>query len=365
MSGRETGQQPDEVSFGPRRPARGPRRRRQLIATGAALAAVAAVLAVSHRQQPPRRARPQVAVSEAGHPLLGVRGGWELLGYGPGQLIRIQLAAGRITRTAVPEAGSTGPVSFLAGPGVAIIRPLDAVPGYLVPDGRPARRLRGALSHDGIVIQGPLPGQFWLEPGFGAPRLELVRADGSRTGVSMRLPPAGPWFPVSDGRGYALVTGGSSHLYDLVPGGRRRLAGTLLAVGPTRWLTARCHGHRGCAGIVTDPVTGARRVLPGLSVRLAGTPGVIAPDGSQAAVLAARRHRVTLRLISLASGASRQVAVPLGQNAGWQRLAWAPDSQWLFVAAANGMLTAVNARTGRPEGLGTRLPSVRQLVIRG
>ncbi|MBO0786155.1 MAG: hypothetical protein J2P33_08770, partial [Actinobacteria bacterium] len=129
---------------------------------------------------------------------------------------------------------------------------------------------------------------------------------------------------------------------------------------------ARCHGHHGCEGIVTDPVTGASRVLPGLSVRLAGTPGVIAPDGSQAAVLTGRGRRVTLRLISLASGTSRRIAVPLDQrSAGWQTLAWAPDSQWLFVAAAHGTLTAVDARTGRPEGLGIRLPPVSQLAVAG
>ena len=68
-----------------------------------------------------------------GHRLLGVRAGWELFGLGPSEVVRIQLARARITRTVFPGPQSSGPVTLLAGPYQAIVRPLDYVPGYLVP----------------------------------------------------------------------------------------------------------------------------------------------------------------------------------------------------------------------------------------
>src|ERR1022692_5095392 len=76
----------------------------------------------------PGTAHGPVTVTSVGHPLLGVRAGWELFGWGSGEVVRIQLAAGRITRTTVPPLQSTGPVTFLTGPHQVIIRPLDFVP---------------------------------------------------------------------------------------------------------------------------------------------------------------------------------------------------------------------------------------------
>ena len=131
----------DQVSFGPRRPAGRWRPGRLLIACGAVLAAVAATLVIGHGNSPPR-ARPAstgaVSTSEAGPRLLGVRASWELFGYGDGRVVRIQLASGRITQTAVPVQ-NIGTASLVVGPHEAIISHLDMVPGYLVPDGRPAR----------------------------------------------------------------------------------------------------------------------------------------------------------------------------------------------------------------------------------
>jgi hypothetical protein len=234
---------PDEIRFGSRRPAVRWRSGWLLIAAGAALAAVVAVVAlvaIGHGKNAPRP-RPAAVVSEAGHRLLGVTAGWELFGYGPAGLVRVQLARGRITRTAVPALGSTGPVSFVVGPNQAVVRPLDNVAGYLVPDGHPARSLSGALSHGGTVIPGPRPGTVWLQAGYQVTSLSLVRLDGSGPKVSLRLPPGGPSLPVPDGQGFALVSGASSDdLYDVRPGGFRRIAGSLAAVGPTRWLTVDC-----------------------------------------------------------------------------------------------------------------------------
>lgn len=81
---------------------------------------------------------PDVTVTTVGQPLLGVTAGWELFGWGPEGVVRIQLARGRVTRTALPPIASSGPTSFLVGRDWAMVRPLDGVPGYLVRDGRPA-----------------------------------------------------------------------------------------------------------------------------------------------------------------------------------------------------------------------------------
>jgi hypothetical protein len=299
---------------------------------------------------------------------LSLRGNWELFGYGPGWVVRIQFASGRITRTVVPPVLSSGPVTFLVGPHQVIIRPLDFVPGYLVPDGRPARLLPSALGSGGTVIPGPQPGTAWVQAGFQVTSMPLVRMDGTTTGVSLRLPPGGPWLAIPDGRGYVLAgAGGPGGLYDVRPGAVRRIAGTLAAVGPTRWLTVDCTaGHR-CSNVVVDQAGGAPRILPGPSAEPepGSPPGVIAPDGSAAAVMRVRGNQVTLHLLNLVSGADRQISVSLDQgSAADQTLAWSPDSRWLFVVAANGELAAVNARTGQVEGLGVELPPIGQIAVR-
>ena len=77
--------QADEVRFGPRRADGRWRSGWLLIACGAALAAVIAVVAVvviGHGNKLPR-ARP-AGVGEVGPRLLGLRASWELFGYGSG-----------------------------------------------------------------------------------------------------------------------------------------------------------------------------------------------------------------------------------------------------------------------------------------
>ncbi|MDQ2797774.1 MAG: hypothetical protein M3Y06_11535, partial [Actinomycetota bacterium] len=105
-----------------------------------------------------------VTVTELGHPLLGVRAGWELFARGDGVVIRIEPARGRITRTTVPGLRSDGPVSFVVGSNAAIVRPIDYVPGYLVPDGKPAREISASLSQvrDGPVFPGPDQNHVWI-----------------------------------------------------------------------------------------------------------------------------------------------------------------------------------------------------------
>jgi hypothetical protein len=379
----------DEVRFGSSRPPGHGRPGWVLIAAGAAVIAVIAVVSVAvSRHQPKRPAAsvtrptfrpappavpPAAPITQAGHRLLGVTAGWELLGYGPDQLVRIEFARGRIVRTAIPPLLSNGPLSFVAGPSQVIIRPLDLVPGYLAPDGHPARGLTGVLSHGGTLIPGPRPGTAWFQDDFQARSLALVRMDGTRTGTSLRLPGRGGWQVLPDGRGYALAVGvRTGELYDVAPRGVRRITGTLAAVGPAGWLLIQCQDHRRCSDTVVNSATGARHVLPGrvpspsAEPPVIGGPGVIAPDGSAAALLrAGPGGQVTLHLLSLTNGRDHRVDVTLDQgSASAQTLAWSPDSRWLFVVAANGTLAVVNARTQYIENIGVNVPSVSEIVIR-
>lgn len=183
-----------------------------------------------------------VVATDDGHPLPGVRGGWELFGTGPGVLVlvRIQWAVGRVTRTAIPALQSTGPVFFVVGPHQAIIRPLDFVPGYLVADDQPVRTLPTALGTAGQAFPGPRPGQLWVQSGFGAETMmSLVTTNGTRIGPSIRLP-ADVGYGAPDGRGYLAVERNGA-AYDVGPGGVRRVAaGTLTATGPSAWLVVPC-----------------------------------------------------------------------------------------------------------------------------
>jgi hypothetical protein len=310
-----------------------------------------------------------------GHRLLGATGDWELLALSVGEVIRIQPARGLVTATIIPSLESGGAVSFIAGPGQAIVRPFDFVPGYLVPDGRPARALTGLLGNGGPAFPGPVPGQVWAVAGrAGHLSLSLAKADGTALGPSFPVPGGNSSVldAVPDGRGHVLVPepGG---WYDARPGALHLVTtGAVVAVGPTRWLAVECHRTARCATVVIDSASGTRRVLPGGTPAwwhpgTAVFPGVISPDGSTAAVPGpGRAGGATMHLINLASGADNQLAVQGSPDPGTS--AWSPDGQWLFVAGSPGQagsLLAVSARTGIAAGLGVTLPPVSQVAIVG
>jgi hypothetical protein len=353
--------EPDVVQFG------SPRRRRRprwpgWLALGAVV--VAAVLTVVVRGGQPPPAAPGVRVTEVGHRLLGAASGWDLLGYGPEGLVRIEAERGRITRTAVPPLDSTGPVSLVAGPDQAVIRPLDRVPGYLVADGRAASPLPGPLRHGGVVLPGPGSGQVWMLPG-DSPVMTVYSLVRRFPGASVPLP-RGPWVATADGRGGVLLEDNSGAFFDAGPGGVRPVsAEDVLAAGPSQWLEVACARPGQCADVAASPARGTRRVLPGPPARTESSAGVVSPDGSVAAVYEpAAGGRVVLRLISLTSGATRSVPLAVRGPVGPQALAWSPDSRWLFTVADGGALRAVDARTGRVRRLGVRLPPLAELAIR-
>jgi hypothetical protein len=330
---------------------------------------------------PPRR------VIIIGHPLLGVTADWQVFARGPDDLLRIELARGRIVQTYVPTLETASPaVAFLVGQQEAVIRPADLVPGYVVPDNGQARQLTGVLAGGGPMVAGPAGSQSaWMTSGPPIlPELSLATLTGHRSGPSIHFQPGGPQLPdtaVSDGRGDVLVTDGHFDDYDAGPGWDRLVPGTIVAVGPAAWLVNVCSArYVHCRDEVVDPATGTRRILPGPAFAAAPyylswpPTGVTAPDGSTAAVAeTGRRGWLTLHLIDLRTGVTRELDVPfgppgsdlpLGSESNEQSMAWSPDGRWLFVAAYGGKLVAVNPRTGRAETLGVSLPAVDQVAVR-
>src|SRR5258707_3165037 len=147
-----------------------------------------------------------VSVMNLGHPLLGVGAGWELFGRGSGVVVRIQFARGRITRTALPALQSNGPVSFVTDAEGALVRPIDFVTGYLIPDGQPARVAPGAFGAGRPAFPGPDPRHLWVARGPPRDRIGLARVDGRSNAVSVPRPGrALQRRPTPDPAGYLLV----------------------------------------------------------------------------------------------------------------------------------------------------------------
>jgi hypothetical protein len=346
-----------------------------------------AVRGVSHQSRPAAKPPPPMRVTSVGHRLLGVTAGWELFARGPNELLRIQLAQGRITKTYVPPLETASPdVAFVVGAHEVVIRPADLVPGYVVPDGGQARPLTGVLSDGGPLVPGPAGSQAaWVASGSPtSPELSLITLTGHRSGTSIRFQSGGPQVPataVSDGRGDVLVTDNNNFIvYDTGPGWDRPVPGTVIAIGPTEWLVDACDPlYLHCRDEVVDTSSGSQRTLPGAAPAgpyYFGWPptGVISPDGSTAAVVEnGRNERLTVHLVDLRTGATRDLNVPVGLsggdlevggNANESSMVWSPDGRWLFVAATGGKLAVVDTRTGRIESLGVRLPTVDQVAIR-
>ena len=324
-----------------------------------------ALAAAPARSDPARSA---VTVSQASHRLLGVRAGWELLGYGPGRTVRVQFARGRVTRTVLPGLDSNGPVWFVAGPSQMIIRPWDFVPGYVVPDGKPAQPLTGVLSRGGEVLPGPRPGEVRVQSTYPIKSLSLARVDGSVTGVSLRLPAGGWWLasPERAGRRAAdrrrrdlrrLAGRLPAHRRDARGGRPDPLAGRdLQPPAPLRGCGHQPAHRRAAAGWAARRSRRSRLPLPESSRRTAPRPRC---SGSRRAA----RSRCTWS--AWPPGRISGSPVPLGPDSlAPGKLAWSPDSRWLFVVTAHGGLAAVNAGTRSVEGLGVRLPWLSQIAVR-
>jgi hypothetical protein len=340
------------------------------IATVCLLAAAVLVVVArsgSHHPTPP----PPVSVTDLGHPILGVRAGWELLGLDGSGLVSVQFARGRITRTVIPKLTGDGLVSLVAARGETFVRPLDPVTGYVVPDGQPARLLTGVLAQGGILLPGPSPSEEWFDCS-GCGQLLLIGPHGVPTDAHLAAD-SQTWLSqsvMSDGRGGVVLVGPATTLYDAAPRRLQPIGALLIAVGPRNMLGLSCSAS-GCQTVVINAATGTRRALPGSALYIAGFPwqstsGVVAPDGSSAAVIVPGHfgNQSWLEMINLRTGTVAHAPVPVSPSSSSQSLAWSPDSRWLFVVTATGGLAAVDGRSGLTQGLDLGLSGLRQIVTR-
>jgi hypothetical protein len=278
-----------------------------------------------------------VVVHHVGAGLLGTRTGEDVFARGPGFVVRIELARGTVTRTLVPGLATTGPVSFIPLGAEVLVRPLDRVLGYEVPDRRAARVPHGELTLAGPAWPAPTAAKAWVDVGD---RIVLVDGRGRRLGRALPVPPgASAVAGWADGRGNLLFETASGW-FDVGP--ERTVHVTpdnLVAVGPTRYLLSECRTGI-CSEVLVDRTT-RRRTRLGPALDLVGIPGAISPDGSSAARIDPRTS--CLVLTDLPTG--RDHTLPLQPVADSQSLAWDSDGPWLFVADRSGRLEAVNART--------------------
>jgi hypothetical protein len=304
-----------------------------------------------------------VVVTEVGHRLLDVPADWELFGHGSGVVVRIQLALGRITRTAIPPVSAA--VSFVVGSDRAILVQLDSPTDYLVPDGQLVRTLTGSLSTGLPVLPGPDPRHVWVQSGTSSSfHAVLFGLDGGTTGLSVPIP-AGSGDVSSDLAGYLLFSKAGG-VYDARATGPQLITtGALIGIGPTRWLTVECDRQHRCATIVIDRTNGARHIIDGAS-DTTGPRGLIAPDGATAALLTRTAGDTLLSLRDLHTGADRTVTVALAAGVGADNatLIWSPDSHWLFTLDNNGYIIVIDAATAQTRGLSVALPPMSQLGLR-
>jgi hypothetical protein len=307
----------------------------------------------------PAGSPPAVAVTTLGHAVLGVTAGWELFARGAEEMVRIEFARGRITHTTLSPLLSGAPASFVVTSDRAMVRSIDQVPGYVVPDGRPARPLPAGLDGGGAAFPGPAPGTVWIQ-GNATMVLRAV-ADG-RARAFVPMPDSTPEV-AGDGTG-GLVFRATGGVYAATPAGLRWITtGALLAVGPSRWLTLECDATHRCRPYAIDRATGARRPVP--AVLAADVPrGAIAPNGRTAALFRLRRDGTPVPyLLDLTSGASLPLGVSIDPP-GEDNVVWSPDSRWLFTTAGTGMITAVDPTTGDGTEVGVSLTAPAQLAIR-
>lgn len=317
----------------------------------------------------PQRGRASaVTVTELGHPLLPGVGptNWELFGQGPGVVVRMELGRGRITRTSVPEVGSASPIFFVVGHDRAIVHPMNFVQGYVVRDGKPAAALPPILDQADSTLPGPDLRHLWAETQTGtATALSLLTMDGRPAGVQIAIPKDAT-VQASDRAGNVIMFG-IGGMYDLRQDGMHRItSGTLLAVGPTRWLTLECDERYQCRSMVINRATGARRALNAMLDAYEQNAGAISPDGRTAALLQPNGLGASaVHLLDLTTGADRLTGVTTSsdQTLGGRTLAWSPDSRWLFVTDGASRVLAMN-KAGQSVVLDVQVGPIDQIALR-
>jgi hypothetical protein len=322
----------------------------------------------------PPTAAPGPVVRQAALPAVGAV---ELYARAADAVLQIDFAAGRVITTAVPALRSSGPVTFGVTAIGAYVRPLDAVPGYFVPDGGPARDLAGVLT-GAAVLPGPDSESVWVEESSGDTVRGMREVYVPTSAVTSRFLPLPASIgrisapPVADGSGYVLIRTNRG-TFDLRPDGAHRLPdalrhGTVLATGGGRLLVATCPSpqlQRCPISLVRLPDGRLSRV--GHAVAVAGMlPGVIAPDARTALVYQPRGDgRFAARAIDLRSGRMLGAGVPVDSDLMPGSAVYSADGRWAFLIGVSGTLVAVNARTGDARRVEAGLPYLYQLAVRG
>jgi hypothetical protein len=318
----------------------------------------------------PAAATAPVTVVEVGRPLLAVPARWDLFGLGSGVVVRMQLASGRVTITRLPRDPARAPAALITLPGRVVVRPVSYGVGYVVPDGAAASRLSGRLGQAGPAVPGPGVGQVWVRtsPAYqDATRMTLIGPGASAAGAAAAGPNVvipGDGYLFDDGTGHVMYTERVNNESYLTSPGRWQLrtAGQLLAAGANEVVTIEDAGPGRYSTVLTDVLSGRRRVWASRGLLADPVLGPVAPGGRTAAVLTSAATTTRLNLLDLSTGVQRGPGLALAGNA--ESVAWSPDGRWLFAATYNGPVVAIDARTGAVHRLGVSLPPLTQLVVR-
>lgn len=301
--------------------------------------------------------------------LADVGGDWELFAYGPGELMRVEFASGRMTRTRMPDLVSEAPVTVLALGDRAIVHPWEGGDGFVVKDGKRAVDQSDDLADSGFIAPGPKPDQVWLTMRVDEGRRSVnTLATKTIVGGEMRpvesLPPSF-WPDGPDGRGNVIV-GGVGGQYLVRPAEVQRITtGNVIAAGPTRYLIQTCDERLRCHNEVVDRDTDARRQLEAEYSRAdVYALGLISAGGRWAALMrGANSGSPNLELLNLDTGRARVVDVDLEDGDSPGRVVWSPDGRWL-VAVSGDDIVLVDPNTGKVLPSGIEHQSVEVVAVR-
>jgi hypothetical protein len=299
---------------------------------------------------------PSVRRSSLGRAPLGRTGRWDLLVLQPDALVRIEMATGAVTTSALP-AQDGAPLALVPLRGRTLVQAVFGGRSALVEDDGRVRGLDGEAP-SGAAVPASGGDRYWWSPMTGddtATTVELTNADGTRVrGSAVRIP-ADLWSGSmrSDGDDRLLVDGLDGTY--LVDGQqlRRVTTGVVLASSSRGWLVNECDDAHECRLALVDRATGSRRSL-GEPLLNAGS-GSIDPAGRRAVVQTSGGNGNVVHLVDLATGRRTQVAgisTVGGSNGGFGvTAAWSPDSRWFVVADERVGVVAVEAATGHLTSL--------------
>ena len=249
--------------------------------------------------------------------------------FEPNAVVRIEVDQGRVVTTPVGAVTSTAPAFLAVGPSVAVVRPYDYVPGYVVADTGSVTPPSGLLDEGTFMTcSDGRRDLVWLA------RETLLQVDftGSlRAQISSRE--QRPMALGCDGAGEMLYRSGTATLVTGDGPPSLVTSNTVVAAGPRTFVLRDCGAEAACAVTVVDRPTGERRSLsvgfevatpPALPVLTSGRLGSISPDGRTAVLFRAEREAI---FVDLASGTGQGISSIAGD---FQSFVWSTDSRYLF-----------------------------------